>query len=74
MKTIKVNNIYFKGQYADALELLQNGEDITMANFNNGKWEPTSKVARFLNLLKLAKINYLIEGQSLRKMIIRGGK
>lgn len=70
MKTIKINNTLFKGQYANALESLQNNKVITMHDFTNGGWEATSKVSRFITLLNESKINYKKEGSSLRSTMI----
>lgn len=66
MKNIQVNKVNFRGQYAIALELLLNGNEITMRDFKNGKWEATSKVKRFMELLDKADIMYMTEGESLR--------
>ena len=38
MKTIKLDGVLFKGQYAEQLESLLDGNTITMHNFYNGKW------------------------------------
>lgn len=71
MKTIIINKIQFRGQFGEAIERFNQGEEITMADFNNGKWEATSKVSRFLTLLNLAEIPYKKEGDSLRTLIIK---
>lgn len=71
MKNIKLNKVQFRGQFGEALEKLQSGEIITMANFSNGGWEPTSKVERFIILLKKAEINFENTGESLRSANIR---
>lgn len=70
MKTIKTNNVLFKGQFAKALEDMQKGYNITLNNFNNGTWEPTSKVAHFLYLLNKAGIDYNKAGISLRQTVL----
>lgn len=74
MKTIKVNENWFRGQYAEALENLQKGYEVTINDFRNGSWEATTKISRFINLLNASGINYTTEGKSLRTMIIRGVK
>lgn len=71
MKNIKLNGVQFRGQFGEALEKLQSGEVITMNNFSNGGWEPTSKVERFLSLLKVANVDFENKGNSLRTVNIK---
>lgn len=72
MKTLKINNTLFKGQYAEAMEDLQKGYNVTVRSFTNGGWEATTKVSRFIDLLKSAKVNYANLGNgSLRSTNIR---
>lgn len=71
MKTIKQDGIWFRGQYAEALERLLKGNVITMRDFNNGTWEPTSQIARFIGLLNYTKLELEISGESLRQKEIR---
>ena len=71
MKSKQIDGIWFKGQYAVALEQLLKGETITINNFNNGGWEPTIKIARFIELLNYTKLNVKIEGDSLRQTTIK---
>ena len=67
MKTINVNGISFRGQYADNYEFLMKGDQIVdMSYFSNGSWEPTSKISRFIDLLDKAKVDYVRRGESLR--------
>lgn len=70
MKNIQVNKISFRGQFGEALESFNKGEKITIRNFNNGTWEPTVKVTRFINLLKKANIKFNIVGDSIRTTVI----
>ena len=71
MKTIKLNGIWFRGQYANALERLLKGDVITMRYFKNGGWEPTSQIARFIWLLKNTELEIDISGESLRQKEIK---
>lgn len=71
MKTIKQDGIWFRGQYAEALERLLKGYVITMKDFKNGKWEPTTQIARFIGLLNYTKLELEISGESLRQKEIR---
>ena len=66
MKVIRHNNVYFKGQFARALEKLLRGETVTLSDFTNGGWEPTVKVVRFKELLDSAEVGYKDKGESLR--------
>lgn len=67
MKTIKVNGVLFKGQYADNYEFLIKGEQIIdISCFKNGKWEATKQIGRFMDLLDKAKVEYIRRGESLR--------
>ena len=69
--SVKRNGILFRGRYGDALLKFENGGEITMYDFYNGKYEPTSKISRFIGLLNLAEINYSKSSDVLRKMSIR---
>lgn len=71
MKSIKCNGIWFKGQYADAINDLLNGKEVTLKNFNNGGWEPTIQMSRFLELLQYTNLKVEIRGESLRQKIIK---
>jgi len=72
MKTTKLNGVWFRGQYAENLELLEKGCAINMIYFNNGTWDATKQVGNFLALLNKAKVNYTINGKkTLRSMWIK---
>jgi len=67
MKTINVNGISFRGQFAENYEFLMKGEQIIdISCFKNGAWEPTTKISRFMDLLDKAKVEYIRRGESLR--------
>lgn len=66
MKTYKINNILFKGQYADALLKAAQGHAVTMQDFKNGSWEATVKLSRFMELVSNANLHRTIKGSSLR--------
>lgn len=66
MKTINVNGISFKGQFAENYEFLMKGNKVSLWNFSNGSWEPTTKISRFMHLLNQAGIEYNKIGDSLR--------
>ena len=65
-ETIKVNGVLFRGSYAEAYKAFEKGNKINMNYFNNGAWEPTTKVSRFIALLKKANIQFKTEGKSIR--------
>lgn len=71
MKSINVNGVNFRGQFANAYELLEKGHTINMGNFNNGSFEPTTKVKRFLMLIEKAGVKSEITGESLRSTKIK---
>lgn len=60
----------FKGQYLAALEKLFKGETVDISDFDNGSWEPTSKISHFIGLLKISglweKFRIAKDGNSLR--------
>ena len=53
INTIKVNNVIFKGQHADAYEQLMSVRD-----FTNGSYVATTPYSRFISLLNKANIKY----------------
>lgn len=65
----------FKGQYLIALEKLFKGETVDISDFDNGSWEPTSKISHFIGLLKISGLwgNFRIakNGNSLRNTDIQ---
>ena len=71
MKTILQDGIWFRGQYAEALERLLKGKEITMNDFFNGGWEPTVKISRFIKLLNYTSLKVEIKGDSLRQTTIK---
>ena len=70
VQTEKVNGVWFRGQYLEALKLLENGGEITISNFKNGAWESTTKLQRFIYLLNQADIKHKKYGSSLRATVI----
>lgn len=74
IKSVIIENadekIIFKGQYLQALEKLFKGETIDITDFDNGSWEPTSKISHFIGLLKISglweKFRIAKNGNSLR--------
>lgn len=71
MKSLKQDGIWFKGQYAEALHELLNGKEITLKSFNNGGWEATTQMSRFLELIGYTNLKVEIKGESLRQTKIR---
>lgn len=71
MKTIQQDGIWFKGQYAAALKSLLEGKEININNFNNGGWEPTIKLKRFIELVNYTKLKVDVKGDSLRQTTIK---
>ena len=71
METMLIDGIWFKGQYAAAVKKLLGGEEITINNFNNGGWEPTIKLKRFIELVNYTKLNVVVKGDSLRQTTIK---
>jgi hypothetical protein len=67
LKTIQVNGIWFKGQYAEAYELFDMGKEITLENFHNGSYEATTPLIRFRELLSKAQINHHVRYKSARR-------
>lgn len=68
--TIKINGVWFRGQYANAFQEFMQGEEITIKNFKRGSWECTTNLQRFIDLLNQAKIGYKTYGTSFRSMVI----
>lgn len=71
METMLIDGIWFKGQYAPAVKRLLEGQTITINNFNNGGWEPTVKLKRFIKLINYTKLEVVVSGDSLRTTTIR---
>jgi len=73
MKTVKINGILFKGQYAENVEWLLRGDIIDINDFKNGSWEATREIKRFIRLLNEANIVYTLksnEKESIRSFVI----
>ena len=74
MKIIRINDVCFRGQYANAIEKLMRGEEVTINDFYNGKYEATNKVKRFISLLEMARIKYNMrrnENGSIRSTVFK---
>ena len=54
VKNSKDKKIIFKGQYLQALKKLFEGKTIDINDFDNGSWEPTTKISHFIGLLKIS--------------------
>ena len=74
VKIVRINDVCFRGQYAYAIEKMMNGEEITIDDFYNGKYEATNKVKRFISLLEMARIKYDMrrnENDSIRSTVLK---
>ena len=71
MKVLKVNGVLFKGQYADGVEKLMKHKELTVNDFNNGSWEATTQLKRFIELVESANMNAIIEGECLRRATVK---
>ena len=68
---MKLNNVVFRGQFEDALKNFLKDEVIDIRNFRNGAWEPTVQIQDFIKRLDTAKLEYIIEGKSIRQYKIK---
>lgn len=76
MKIIRINEVWFRGQYAEAVDYLLEGHSLDISDFNNGTYEATTQIQKFMSLLDEAKIAYDVETNargSIRSTIIHDG-
>jgi hypothetical protein len=71
MELIERDGIKFGGQYKKALLKLEDGGKITLRDFSNGSWEPTTQIGDFyLRVSEVYGDRIQTEGESLRQMVI----
>lgn len=56
VKNSKDEKIIFKGQYLNALKKIFEGKTVDINDFDNGSWEPTTKISHFIGLLKHSEL------------------